>query len=491
LTAAEQKWLIMRFREEDMNIKCSAIITAAALGALLATAASASAGEVSGISNGRGRVSITPLEGCDASRPAVAHGTDRIPVSVQPAYAPIPCQTVIGLSSEDADVGVTRSGALFYAPLVQNTSPPPQNTLEGPENVVRSDNGGASWGVLDSGGPTTGGLVPPWMGVDRETERIWFATTFASLCGARISWSDDEGNRWQTNPSVGCPAEGANKVLEGPPPRGGARPVHYPHVVYYCANSNDAGGIVYCYRSLDGGKTFSFVGNPDPELPSGCVETHPARTGVVGPDGVLYFPTQLCDASGAPNSVLGIAISRDEGATWTQRTIAATQIQNIYIQSTAVDADGNLYIAWTGPSTLPYLTISRDRGSTWSTPIPLAAPGITQVRTVAIAARRPGEIALAYQGTTDGTNFNGYITSTADALAKRPLYWSATVNDPAEPLVNGSNSQTFGDRILYLTDVIGPDGSVWAGFHCAETAACLGQRLGVMGRLAPNPFKRK
>ena len=298
-----------------MNIKCFAIITAAALGALLATAASASAGEVSGIGNGRGRVSITPLEGCDASRPAVAHGTDRIPVSVQPAYAPIPCQSVIGLSSEDADVGVTRSGALFYAPLVQNTSPPPQNTLEGPENVVRSDNGGASWIVLDSGGPTTGGLVPPWMGVDRETERIWFATTFASLCGARISWSDDEGNRWQTNPSVGCPAEGANKVLEGPPPRGGARPVHYPHVVYYCANSNDAGGIVYCYRSLDGGKTFSFVGNPDPELPSGCVETHPARTGVVGPDGVLYFPTQLCDASGAPNSVLGIAISRDEGAT--------------------------------------------------------------------------------------------------------------------------------------------------------------------------------
>jgi hypothetical protein len=76
-------------------------------------------------------------------------------------------------------------------------------------------------------------------------------------------------------------------------------------------------------------------------------------------------------------------------------------------------------------------------------------------------------------------------------LAKSPLYWSATVNNPAEPLVNGSNSQTFGDRILYLTDVIGPGGSVWAGFHCAETAACPGQRLRVMGRLAPNPFERK
>ena len=277
-------------------------------------------------------------------------------------------------------------------------------------------------------------------------------------------------------------------VLEGPPPRGGSLPVRHPHVVYYCANSNDAGGIVYCYRSLDGGNTFSFAGNPDPELPSGCVETHPARAGVVGPDGVLYFPTQLCDASATPNSVLGIAISRDEGATWDHRTIATTQIQNIYIQSTAVDADGNLYIAWIGPGNLPYLTISRDRGSTWSTPFPLAAPGVQQVLTVAVAARAPGQIALAYQGITDGTNFNGYITAIMNAFAKRPLYWSTTVNDPTEPLVNGLNAQTFGDRILYLTDVIGSDGSVWAGFHCAETAACPGQRLGVMGRLAPNPF---
>jgi hypothetical protein len=474
-----------------MDLNRFAIILLAALSAVVAIAPHTLAGGANSTSNGAGRISVIPLEGCDASRPAVAHGTNGVPLSPQPAYPPIPCQSVIGLSSEAADVGVTRSGAVFYAPLVENTSPPPQNTLEGPEDVVRSVNGGASWTVLESGGPTTGGLFPPWMGVDPKTERIWFATVLPSECGARISWSDNEGNRWQTNPSVGCPAQGAEKVLEGPPPPGGARPVHYPHVVYYCANSMDTGGIDYCYRSLDGGNTFSFVGNPDPELPSGCVETHPARAGVVGPDGVLYFPTQLCNASGTPNSVLGIAISPDEGATWTQHTIAATEIQNIYVQSTAADADGNLYIAWTGPSTLPYLTISRDRGNSWSTPIALAAPGVEQVRTVAIAARAPGEIALAYQGTTDGTNFNGYITSTTDALAKRPVYWSATVNDPAEPLVYGPNSQTFGDRILYLTDVIGSDGSVWAGFHCAETAACPAQRLGVVGRLAPNPFKGK
>ncbi|MGA8804504.1 MAG: hypothetical protein WB866_07430, partial [Solirubrobacterales bacterium] len=89
----------------------------------------------------------------------------------------------VGTTSEAASVGVTRSGSLFYAPLLENTSPPPQNTLQGPEWVVRSRDLGATWTKLDSGGPTTGGLVPPWMSIDPHTSRIWFATTLPNLCG--------------------------------------------------------------------------------------------------------------------------------------------------------------------------------------------------------------------------------------------------------------------------------------------------------------------
>src|SRR5215469_4543613 len=107
------------------------ISIAAALSTFMATATVTLAGSPESMSNDRGRNTIIPLEGCDATRPAVAHDTDSVPLSVQPAYRPIPCQTVVGLSSEDADVGVTRSGTLFYAPLVQNTSAPPNNTLEG------------------------------------------------------------------------------------------------------------------------------------------------------------------------------------------------------------------------------------------------------------------------------------------------------------------------------------------------------------------------
>jgi hypothetical protein len=58
---------------------------------------------------------------------------------------------------------------------------------------------------------------------------------------------------------------------------------------------------------------------------------------------------------------------------------------------------------------------------------------------VAITASRRGEIALAYLGTSDGQNYNGYITESRNVLTRRPVFWSASVNKPAAPLVYGSD----------------------------------------------------
>jgi hypothetical protein len=324
------------------------------------------------------------------------------------------------------------------------------------------------------------------MSVDPHTHRIWFARTLPSLCGARISWSDDGGDRWQSTPAVGCPAQGGEKLLEGPAPASGSKPVGYPHVVYYCANANDVvASNLWCYRSLDGGRTFGFVGAfPDPTPPAGCTERHPSRPGLVGPDGVLYFPTILCGA-------LGIAISRDEGATWQFGSIAGSGLQDIYTSSTAADSRGNLYFAWIGPGTLPYLSVSSDHGASWRTPIMVAPPGVQAVRRVALTARNRGQVALAYLGTTDGAHYDGYITEARNALARRPRFWSASVNAPAEPLVNAADSESFGDRLFFGTVTIARDGTVWAGFHCAKTSACPGKRLGVVGRLTRPGVRRR
>jgi hypothetical protein len=416
--------------------------------------------------------------GCDRSRPAVLHYAGGVPAPGWRFLAPIPCVTVVGTTSEAGSVGVSRRGSVFYAPLLENTSPPPQNTLQGPEWVVRSRDLGASWTKLDSGGPRTAGLVPPWMSIDRRTSRLWFVTTLPALCGAQVSWSDDDGDHWRTGSGVPCPSQGGEKLLEGPAPRGGAKPVGYPHVVYYCANEADTiASNLWCYRSLDGGQTFSFTGTfSDPPQPPGCSERHPSRPGVVGSDGVLYFPTILC-------GTLGVAISRDEGATWSFRPGVASGLEDIYTTGTAADRHGGLYFAYRGSDDLPYLVTSTDHGVTWSAPTMVAAPGVRAVRRVAVAVGHRGEVALAYAGTTDGVNFNGYITESRDVLTHRPRFWSASVNDPSKPLINGADTETFGDRFFYGGVAIGRDGTAWAGFHCAKTSACPGQRVGVVGRL--------
>src|SRR5262249_4678687 len=204
---------------------------------------------------------------------------------------PIPCATMTGNSSESAAVGITPRGTVFYAPVLEHGVPA---ALADPALVARSRNGGASWEPVDPGPPPHFSLVP-WMHVDPNTARLLLATPVPSLCGAAISWSDDEGEHWMTNPKVGCPGQGALKVLEGPAPAAGAQPVGYPHVVYYCANLQDGSpqSILICYRSLDGGANFDFVNSfPDPiPPPPACGTTaREARAGVVGPDGFLYFP---------------------------------------------------------------------------------------------------------------------------------------------------------------------------------------------------------
>jgi hypothetical protein len=83
--------------------------------------------------------SAAPLKGvgpgCDPDRPAVATHAGGVVLSPQPARGPIPCATVVGTTSEAADVGVLRPGSVFYAPLLLNTSTPPQDTLEAPRRL--------------------------------------------------------------------------------------------------------------------------------------------------------------------------------------------------------------------------------------------------------------------------------------------------------------------------------------------------------------------
>jgi hypothetical protein len=431
--------------------------------------------------------------GCDLTRSAIAHGAGGAAVKPQPQGAPTPCMTFTGPTTDSAAIGVTGAGNVFYGPIEQqdpNPVPAPAKILMS-TIVARSTDLGASWERLV---PTTAGLpasthggLTDWLSVDPETSRVWYATP-AAPCGATVSWSDDQGATWGYTANTGCPAQGANALIEGPAPEGGEQPTGYPHVVYYCANAGEVplGDQSYlaCYKSLDGGATFASAGGTPDRIPprEECGDVvRETRAGTVGREGVLYFPQNVCGAG----TELRLAISRDEGATWEYRPIFQTEIQDLYPPAIAADADNNLFLAWKGAGAVPYLTISRDRGASWSPPVQIAAPGVTQIRRLALGAREAGHIVVSYLGSADGgATFNAYITESRNALAANPTFWSAPVNDPATPVALGTETGTFGDRIQFLNNMIGPDGTPWAAFHCARTPLCPGARVGVAGRLA-------
>ena len=468
-------------------------VTLAALAVLAGSGAAAPAAPAAGLRSG-----------CDRSRPALAYRPGRGALSPQPPARLVPCLDVIAQrTSESAMIAVAPSGRLLYAPLVENSYPAPLDD-RGPALVAASDDGGANWQALDSGGTNHILDVPPWMSMDPQTHRVWFATVLPPLCGADVSWSDDYGRTWTDNPVVGCPGMGSMRILEGPAPVGEAKPTgSYPHAVYYCANLSDLSpSNLRCYRSLDGGHTFAFTGSfADPPAQPNCNTEHPARPGAVGPDGYLYFPVYECGA-------LSMAISRDEGASWHYVPVANTNVQDLYISSVATDQAGNVYLAWiagtgaggsTGPSApgppstegilgagLPVLSVSRDHGRSWSRPVVVGPLGLKDGRHIAIVAQATGKLAISLLANTDGSpNLDGYLLETADALAPDAVWVAAPVNDPATPLISASDSETFGDRLFNFTDTFAPDGEAWAAFHCAKTGSCPGRRIGVIGSLAP------
>lgn len=177
--------------------------------------------------------------GCASGRPATAHYPGAIVLSPRPSGAPVPCLNMVGPTNDSADVAVTPRGTIVYAPLATVTpaqEPAPADVAY-PTDVARSVDQGAHWTrVVPSQHPTVRsdqhiGLIP-WLYADPVTGRIWYATPTDSICGAVVSWSDDDGLTWTDNDSVGCPGQGGMSVFEGPAPAGQPHPVGYPHVVY-------------------------------------------------------------------------------------------------------------------------------------------------------------------------------------------------------------------------------------------------------------------
>jgi hypothetical protein len=286
-----------------------------------------------------------------------------------------------------------------------------------------------------------------------QSPAAWLVpTAIANAHGFQVFSSTDAGRDWRTADYRTENTADWEKLFVGPPPpprTGQPQPSHYPDVVYLCANAPQEviGPGRACYKSLDGGATFTTTGYefPSAAAPSNCPALA-ANTGVVAGDGTVYIP-QSCGGG------TYLAVSRDEGASysWLPVTGAPAASGLGAVVQLAIDRAGDLYMVWLAGDGLN-LVSSRDGGRSWSAPLTISPPWLHNITLPALSAGPRGFVGVVYYASADPSAkaLSGYISQTTDALGGRPLFYDGAVNDPTHPIY-----ESYGDSDSPRADFVG------------------------------------
>ena len=415
---------------------------------------------------------------CHKSWPVVAHRSGGRIVRTA-THLPIPCATETGFATSESSIAVNNRGAIFYSPA--NT----ENTM------ARSLDGGATWNLVQPQRmeyTNFWNTVDPYVTVDRRTGRVfWVHVTgplrttssvvddsqlpgpptflLAFAYGFQVYSSDDDGHRWTTADYRYAPMTDWEKLFVGPPPAGSPKPVGYPNVVYVCANSpvEVVGPGRLCYKSLDGGRTFDVAGYvfPSASTPDACGALN-TTVAVVDSKGTIFMPVTCSNGS-------YLAVSRDEGASYEWLPVPGVPggpngpfPGNIAFQ-VAVDASDNLSVMWLVGDRL-LLATSRTNGRTWSAPASIAGPGLHQITIPALAAGPRGSVGVVYYASraANAPALTAYLTETQNALATRPLFVTAALNDPKRPIFH-DYGLFDSPRADFIGSTYDASGALWAG----------------------------
>jgi hypothetical protein len=431
-----------------------------------------------------------------ADRTATAHRPGGKAIATKTAAKPKMFRLNHGAG--EPTIGFARDGKLFYTAssgCVTSCAGQPQ-TVEtvgpGGRAVLMTPDNGKTWKNVSPGLPDQGASphvfsLDPMLFVDHnsDTDRV-FDIDLNAAC-AELSYSDDHGATWITNPlACGEPVNDHQTLFSGKPTKSPS-PL-YGKILYYCFNK-----VAYtkCSKSLDGGLTFiPTTGVTNPEC-SG-LNGH----GVTDSKGTIFLPYTGC--ANAP----AIAVSTDEGDTWTIRKVPNEKV-NGGDPSVAVDKKDNVYFVWNDTDRKVKLATSKDHAKTWSKPLDVTAPGVKLTNLATLTVGAPGKVAIAYLGTTSEEKkafWNGYLASGVDVLGSNPTFYSASINDPKHPLkATGGSNTACGPgrcgRILDFLDVeIAPDGAPWGAYvdACRDTCEKTGvesyaDNEGIAGTLVGGP----
>jgi hypothetical protein len=442
--------------------------TFAAVVAITALALSASGVPTAGAG------AITPGE---SGKRAVAHhaGGKVIRSATVTRKAPKPVLSRIGINSGEPTIGMTNDGAVFTSAIQSNTR----------VEVVRSTDQGKSWDIVSPklGERNSQALtLDPYTYVDNrlgDTDSSRVYTIDLTVACSLLSFSDDNGESWITNPlACGRPVNDHHTLFSGPAVS--SPTVGYPNIVYYCWNDVASSG---CSKSLDGGLTFSASGTPaypgaDPDAGGFCGGLH--GHGFVGDDGTVFLPKGHC---GQP----WLSISKDEGFTWTRVQVAKNGVAD-HEAGVVSDAKGNIYYTWIGRDRRPYLAVSKNGGKKWTKPMMIGAPGVKEANLPSLDVGGNGKIAFTYMGSENSpfipcdestedpdytaTTWNGYMMISANADSNRPIFYSATVNNKKDPLYRGECGPGRCGAVWDFIDIVIDRGQVWAAFVDACIAIC-------------------
>ncbi|GEM_PF-1021787 len=357
------------------------------------------------------------------------------------------------------------------------------------------------WATFDHGqsiknvGPNVGPVPEhpntndPILFVDYDTGRVFMDDILPLSCGT-LSYSDDKGATWITNP-YSCGNTNVNDHQTVSAAKARSHPtVGYPNVVYRCTNNGVESG---CAMSFTGGLSFTpqvpvFVSAAD-----GCA----GLTGHLkaGPDGKMYLGK--ADCPGGPK----IKYTEDDGLTWQAIQIKTDLKPSDHELGFQVDKSGHMYATFQAKGQV-WFTASADAGKTWFPPRNVTAPGVTATMFNALALGDDGKVAFAYLGSTvpggyegkgsgngglsgdllgqpklpewDNATWNAYIGVMTDALNPNATIQTVTANDPLDPLARGLCGGTRCHGMNDFIEIaIDGQGRPWASFVDTCTQKCV------------------
>ncbi|HEX2296557.1 MAG TPA: sialidase family protein [Actinomycetota bacterium] len=442
-------------------------------------------------------VSTADAKSDNSGGKAVAHYAGGKVIRKGPAAAAAPEAVAYypGIDALEPTLGLNENGDVFFVGV------PGQGAA-----IMRSTDNGKTW---EDKSPKLAGVkthpitLDPYVYVDEWTGRVF--TIDLTVACSWMSYSDDDGESWVTNPlACGRPVNDHQTLFSGPPVS--SPTVGYDNIVYYCWNDVATSS---CSKSLDGGVSWRPTGEPafhPAEVEEGapgvrdCGGLH--GHGVVGDDGTIYLPKEHCEEP-------WIAMSRDEGTTWEHVRVATRGPAGTAIwgpdPSVAVDAKGNVYYAWLDKNRMPRLAVSDNGGYSWSKPMAIGMPGLTEVALATLDAGGPGKVAIAYYGTDDvkgkldernyeKAKWNFYMTMSANVFDRKPVFYSGAINDPDDAVAEREcGPRRCYDALDFIDVVVGPDGTPWTSFvdNCLQPCGLpVTPTSGVVGRFVGGPKLR-